>query len=107
VTAQPFVVLRHEDKYVGDFWLVQESLPMGEWEKGDAWVLAYALLPEFWGKGVGTAAVKTVIEWAEETLGVREIVAVSVLVPAEGRRVLRSRPGFQIWEPSVGAREVG
>ncbi|RSH78048.1 uncharacterized protein EHS24_002503 [Apiotrichum porosum] len=66
----PFIVLRDKTgKYLGDASLTFED---------DVWVIAYALNPSLWGKGVGTQMVKTLIEWGEESNGVKEVHAAVV-----------------------------
>lgn len=43
----------------------------------DVWKLAYSVSPTLQGKGIATAAVKTVLGYAAKAMGVRKVEAVS------------------------------
>jgi len=76
-TASPFVVIRLQDKYIGDVSLTFEGISPGEAAVEKGWVLAYALHPEYWGRGIASAAVRTLLEWGAERMGADTVYAVS------------------------------
>ncbi|BEI82832.1 hypothetical protein CcaverHIS002_0307000 [Cutaneotrichosporon cavernicola] len=78
VGVNPFTVVRWDGAYVGDLVLFKKE----EWE------VAYALDPEVHGRGVGTAVIRTVLEWAVAELGVRSVEATAQTANPASTRML-------------------
>lgn len=93
VQVNPFSVIRADGAFVGDMALFPsdpgDDTPVTVEQRrsrmpsarrageGAMWAVAYALDPAFWGRGIGTAAVRTLLEWARAEMGVRRVEAVS------------------------------
>ena len=50
--------------------------------------IGYRMLPEYWGKGLGTEAVRAALEYARTALGLNEIVAEAVVENTASNRLL-------------------
>jgi [ribosomal protein S5]-alanine N-acetyltransferase len=51
--------------------------------------LTYAINPFYWGQGFATEAAKAVLRWGFDTLGLKQIVAVTAPDNAASRRVMQ------------------
>ena len=57
--------------------------------------IGYRMLPEYWGKGLGTEAVHAALKYARETLGLERIVGEVVVENTASNRLLL-RLGFRL-----------
>lgn len=56
--------------------------------------IGYRLLPEYWGKGLATEAVKAAMNYANDTLGIKRILADAVDENTASNKILR-KLGFE------------
>ncbi|KAL1407228.1 hypothetical protein Q8F55_006645 [Vanrija albida] len=95
VATTPFTVIRDAGgHYVGD-------LVVRPTEPGGTWSAAYAVHPDFWGRGVGTAAVGAALDWARGVGAERFEITIQTDNKASSR--LATKLGFTLARTEVVA----
>jgi [ribosomal protein S5]-alanine N-acetyltransferase len=64
--------------------------------------LAYALLPEFWGRGLATEIAETILKLAFESLGLTEVICYTLTTNVASQRVMK-KVGFRFEREGVHA----
>jgi [ribosomal protein S5]-alanine N-acetyltransferase len=88
---------RAENQFVG-----RAGLKSADVEGKHEVELAYALLPEFWGRGLATEISEAILKLAFEDLGLAEVICFTLTTNAASRRVME-KLGFRFEREGVHA----
>jgi ribosomal-protein-alanine N-acetyltransferase len=104
--------LEHWDRHGFGFWAIRTraenqfvgraGLKSADVEGKHEVELAYALLPEFWGRGLATEISEAILKLAFEDLGLTEVICFTLTTNAASRRVME-KLGFQFEREGVHA----